>query len=457
MRRVFAGLFCGALILAGATAAEAQDVREHVLKGRGLLADAARSQRVTSTPASDDARAVVSRIISVIGIPMTNFEVRASDGIMAAVATTENEGRSRLILYNPRWMDGLRAQIATDWSSWAVLAHEVGHHVAFHMDPTFPNHEAELQADYFAGFILNKLGAPMHEVLLAMAMVANDVASDTHPAKAARVAEIRKGWEAARGDVGANVIPTALPAARKLESVSTETPREQRVALLIGNAAYSKIGTPLKNPKNDVIAVGRELRRLGFSTTIVYDATLEQTRHALTAFREEAATADWAMVYYAGTGLEIDGVNYMVPVDADQSRIDSFPTDHAGASLKYAYDAVGKARRVRLVVTDSCRVNLDSYGGKVIASVAGSPIKVVEPPVGVIVAFSTAAGEFAQDGSGDLSPYAQSFVAALREPGIELQKLFRRVGAEVRNATRGAQLPSVLGHWPADDIIVSSR
>ena len=82
---------------------------------------------------------------------MTNFEVRASPGVANAEATTENAGRDRLILYNPEWMAGLRSSIATNWSDWVVLAHEVGHHVAFNMDPTFPNHEAELQADYFAG------------------------------------------------------------------------------------------------------------------------------------------------------------------------------------------------------------------------------------------------------------------------------------------------------------------
>ena len=202
----------GVLALALTGPAKSQTMREHVLGGRAMapVGGAAATRRITSTEGSADARAVVQRIVSVIGIPMTSFEVRASPDVYNAEETTENGGRDRLILYNPAWMDGLRSSIATNWSDWVVLAHEVGHHVAFHMDPTFPNHEAELQADYFAGFILEKLGAPLPEVQLAMAMVSADAETVSHPAKAKRVAEVRKGWEAAARNVGANVIPAAM-------------------------------------------------------------------------------------------------------------------------------------------------------------------------------------------------------------------------------------------------------
>ena len=210
-------------------------------------------------------------------------------------------------------MDGLRSSIATNWSDWVVLAHEVGHHVAFHMDPTFPNHEAELQADYFAGFILEKLGAPLAEVQLAMAMVSADEETASHPAKAKRVAEVRKGWEAAARNVGANVIPAALRVLERPSPAAAPAPQEQRVALLIGNTHYKSWGVQLKNPKNDVIAVGRQLRSLGFATTVMYDGTSEQMATAIQAFRDEAAGADWALIYYAGTGIEVDGVNYMIP------------------------------------------------------------------------------------------------------------------------------------------------
>ena len=76
---------------------------------------------------------------------------------------------------------------------------------------------------------------------------------------------------------------------------------------------------------------------------------------------------------------------------------------------------------------------------------------------GVLVAYSTAAGQYAQDGAGDLSPYARALIDALREPGIEMSKVFRRVSANVEAATKGTQVPTVIGNWPAEDLYVSRK
>lgn len=75
----------------------------------------------------------------------------------------------------------------------------------------------------------------------------------------------------------------------------------------------------------------------------------------------------------------------------------------------------------------------------------------------MLVAYSTAAGQYAQDGTGELSPYARSLIEALREPGIDLSKVFRRLSATVDAETKGAQVPTVLGNWPVDDLIVSRK
>jgi Caspase domain len=453
----------GALVMALAAPAASQAVRQHVLGGRALAPVGSGSpvpRTATSTEGSADARAVVQRIVSAIGIPMTQFEVRASSDVSNAEATTENGGRDRLILYNPAWMDGLKSSIATNWSDWLVLAHEVGHHVAFHMDPTFPNHEAELQADYFAGFILEKLGAPLPEVQLAMAMVSADQETATHPAKAKRVAEVRKGWEAAARNVGANVIPAAMtvPDRSAIAPAPASAARpEQRVALLIGNTHYKSWGTPLKNPKNDVIAVGRQLRSLGFATTVIYDGTSEQISTAIAAFRDEATGSDWALIYYAGTGIEVEGANYMIPIDADDRRALTFGRENPQMRLDTAFEAVKGAKRLRLVIADACRIdpsNLPDARGQLKNA---HTFKVTEPPRGVLVAYSTAAGQYAQDGSGDLSPYALAMIAALREPGIEMPKVFRRVSAAVDAASQGTQLPTVIGNWPAEDLYVSQK
>ncbi len=444
-----------------ASPAASQATREHVLGGRALapVGGAAIPRRATSIEGSTEARAAVRHIVDAIGIPTTQFEVRASSDVANAEATTEDGGRTRLVLYNPAWMDGLRSAIATNWSDWLVLAHEVGHHVAFHMDPTFPNHEAELQADYFAGFILNKLGAPLADAQLAIAMVSADEATATHSAKAKRVGEVRKGWEAAARNVGANVIPAALtlPERAAIAPPSGAPREEQRIALLIGNTNYRSWGTPLKNPKNDVIAIGRQLRGLGFATTVIYDGTKEQIATAIQAFRDEAAGADWALVYYAGTGIEVDGINYMIPIDADDRGALTFARDHPQMRMDNAFDSVKAAKRLRLVVVDACRIDPSNLPNA--ANPRGKPqtFKVVEPPRGVLVAYSTAAGQYAQDGAGDLSPYAHALLDALREPGIDLPKVFRRVNAAVEAVTKGAQAPTVIGNWPAEDLYVSQK
>jgi hypothetical protein len=443
------------LILAGPAAGQA--TREHVL-GERAISPGNVVRKATSVEGSADAKAKVQLIISVIGIPMTSFEVRASNDVANAEATTDHDGKDRLILYNPTWMDRFKAPMASNWADWVVLAHEVGHHVAFHMDPSFPSHDAELQADYFAGFILNKLGAPLTDVQLAMAMASTDDATPSHPAKAERVAEVRKGWEAAANHVGANVIPAVMKAPEQSAiAPSTAAPVEQRVALLIGNTHYKSWGGPIKNPKNDVIAVGREFRRLGFATTVIYDGTSEQISTAIEAFRDEAADSDWALIYYAGTGIEVDGTNYMIPIDADVNKALSFTQAYPQMRLDTAFEAVKKAKRLRLVIADSCRVDpaVELQTSKTPRQVES--FKVAEPPRGVLVAYSTSAGHYAQDGAGDLSPFAQALIEALREPGIEIAKVFRRVSAHVEAASKGQQIPTVMGNWPAGDLYVSQK
>jgi DNA-binding winged helix-turn-helix (wHTH) protein len=256
-------------------------------------------------------------------------------------------------------------------------------------------------------------------------------------AKSKRVEMMPKGWEAAA--------PALL---------ATPAQPEQRVALLIGNTNYKTWGMPLKNPRNDVAAVGQQLRALGFATTIVYDGRSDQIAAAIEDFRREAEDADWAIIYYAGAGIEVDGENYMVPIDADASRAPTFTHDYPKMRLETAFESVKRAKRLRLVITDACRIDPATQNQ---AGAHRSVFKVVEPPRGVLVAYSTAAGQEAIDGPGGLSPYAAAFIAGLHEPGIEMPMVFRRISAEVEAVTKGVQAPTVLGNWPAERLYVSAK
>ncbi len=435
------------------SAVTAETLREHEIGSRAFAFHDGAARRVMSSDPSEEARNVVQRIMSAIGL-VANFQIRAAPGVANAMAIVENSGKDRFILYDPNWMEGLQETVGASWPQTSILAHEIGHHLQFHMDPDFGNHEAELQADYFSGFIVNKLGASLPEAQLAMAMISSEAPSETHPARDRRVQEIARGWKAAADNQGANLIKPS--AAAPAGPGTAAGPAEQRVALLIGNSSY-KTWPVLKNPKNDVIAVQRQLRKLGFSTTILYDGTSEQIAEAVRLFGEDAKGADWAMFYFAGSGVEVDGVNYMIPVDADKDSWETFLRDHPQMRLDYAFEAVRSAKTVRIVVADACRTDPSKHFDVTASSSKPTVFKVIEPPHGVLVAYSTSAGQSASDGVDNISPYAHALIKALGEPGIELDKVFWRVSADVVVATQGTQIPSVLGNWPAQDLYLTRR
>ena len=435
------------LLLAFVTSAAAQPVREHDVGARALAFHGQVNLKAPTYEASAEARKVVQRIMGAIGLA-ANFDIRAAPGVDYAQAVVDNGGRTRLILYNPTWMDGLSATLGDTWPKVSVLAHEIGHHLQFHMHADFANHEAELQADKFSGHILRKLGASLEQALLPMAYIGEVLETDTHPRRSLRIAAITQGWKEADAGDGANVIKAVKPAPAVAAG--------QRVALLIGNTNY-KLEAPLKNPKNDVIAIQRELRKLGFSTTTLYDGTSEQIADYVRLFQAEANGADWALFYFAGRGIEVDGINYMVPIDAN-GDLPTFTRDHPNMRLETAFESVRGAKLVRLVVADSCRVDPANPPDAFNRVEPSRVFKVIEPPRGIVVAYSTRAGLYASDGiDEDLSPYAQALIKVLREPGIELDRVFRRVNAEVFQATKGIQEPSVLGTWPAEDLHLAAK
>jgi hypothetical protein len=439
---VFRGLFACLAALTLAETASAQSVREHEVGSRAFAFHGSGPRKITSYEAGADARQIVVTIMSKVGLPM-NLDVRAAPGIRNAEALVEEVSgkQARVILYDPKWMEDLKSTLETNWSDIGILAHEIGHHLANHTDPAYADHPAELEADFFSGFILNRMGASLEQAQLPMAVIASDSASLSHPARVQRVQEIGRGWKSAAAGQSANVIKSATAAG-------------PRVALLIGNSDYRSL-EKLRNPKSDVIHVRRELNKHGFSTTVLYDGTKDQIAEAVSLFRDEAKGADWALFYFAGNGFEVNGVNYMVPVDAviDPARRQ---LDATLLRLDTVFEAVKEAKTLRLVVADACRDDPFSSAPSSLASRAHH-FKVTEPPPGIVVAYSTRSGETALDGDGVLSPYAQSLIKALQAPGIEIDKVFRRVGADVAEATQGKQRPIVMGDWPAQDLYLARK
>ncbi len=224
---------------------------------------------------------------------------------------------------------------------------------------------------------------------------------------------------------------------------------ERRVALLIGNGAYQNAGT-LANPRRDTVAIGEALRAVGFEVIQVLDADFEAFRKALSAFRDKAALADVAVLYYAGHGIEVNSQNFLIPVDAQLETIGDVRFETMPLDLLRA--ATEDARRLGLVIVDACRNNpfverLPSNS----RSMARGLAKVEPTGRDRLVAFAAREGTVALDGDGENSPYAAALIDALSAPGLEIGKLFRRVRDRVLEATGGQQEPAVYGSLSEQD------
>jgi tetratricopeptide (TPR) repeat protein len=255
-------------------------------------------------------------------------------------------------------------------------------------------------------------------------------------------AEIRQRRERAK------VALAAAPAVEKPAAVPSQPAApviltDRRVALVIGNSNYRSVPA-LRSPGRDAAAVADALRQDGFQTVMLMtDLDRDAMRDALHTFHTAAAGADWALVYFAGHGLEIGGEDHLVPIDA---RLQ----DAGGAgSETIAYTdliaAVEGARALRLVVTDAARN--DPFGA---TPGAGSPPAAAMPEqkVGLLLVFSTKAGSITVDGDSGISPFAKALVAGIRTPGLEIRRVFDAVRDDVLDATSGRQQPFVYGSLP---------
>ncbi len=222
----------------------------------------------------------------------------------------------------------------------------------------------------------------------------------------------------------------------------------RRIALIIGNSTYA--GVPaLKNPPTDARAIADTLTGLGFEkVTLKLDMDRQATWAALAEFADDAARADWAVVYYAGHGIELDGQNYLIPVDAklDSDRRVLFET----VPLDHVVEATAGARKFRLVILDACRNNPFLQTMTRVASTRsiGRGLSRVEPQGGVLVAYAAKAGEVALDGDTGNSPFVVALIEQLRQPGVEVGFLFRKVRDSVLDLTNGTQEPYTYGSLP---------
>ncbi|WBL77438.1 tetratricopeptide repeat protein [Bradyrhizobium xenonodulans] len=223
----------------------------------------------------------------------------------------------------------------------------------------------------------------------------------------------------------------------------------RRVALVVGNGAYKNVHA-LPNPPRDAKLIADVLRDVGFQTVIsVSDLTRDKFFEALQTFAAEAEKADWAVVYYAGHGFEIGGVNYLVPVDAKLAADRDAETQ--AVALEQVIAAVGAARKVRLVMLDACRDNpfAPTMQRTLSLKLVDKGFSNIEPGAGFMVVYAAKHGETAMDGDGGAdSPFATALAREIKVPKVEIRKLFDIIRDDVWSATRREQQPFTYGSPP---------
>src|SRR4051794_35356268 len=228
---------------------------------------------------------------------------------------------------------------------------------------------------------------------------------------------------------------------------------EKRVALVLGNSAYRNVA-PLANPVNDSARIASTLKEAGFDVVdFRRDLPAAETRRALRDFADRARDADIAVVYYAGHGIEVDGGNYLIPVDARLER-DTDIYDE-GLSLDRILIAIEPAKKLRLVILDACRDNPFSRTMKrtVATRAVGQGLAKVEPTSpNVLIAYSAKAGSTAADGDGTNSPFTIALAHHLTTPGLDVRKAFGFVRDDVLKTTGNRQEPFVYGSLGGEDV-----
>lgn len=227
-----------------------------------------------------------------------------------------------------------------------------------------------------------------------------------------------------------------------------------RVALILGLGAYSAIPA-LDNTRNDATDMARTLEGIGFDVTLSLDTTAQEMRRLLEDFAFRSETADLALIYFAGHGVEVQGENFMIPVDAQVTS--NLDVQRQSVSLKQMLAAVERARKMRIVILDSCRDNplgdaIDLSQSTQAATSetsettrGGGGLAPADPDRGTLVAFAARDGQVALDGRGDNSPFARALMDKMVQPGLEISLMFRQVRDMVLSETGNLQEPHTYG------------
>ena len=219
---------------------------------------------------------------------------------------------------------------------------------------------------------------------------------------------------------------------------------ERRVALVIGNSAYANF-PKIPNPRHDAEDLAKSLKELAFDVLLGLDLKRAAMEELLIDFARKARQSDTALVFYAGHGLQHNGINYLAPVDAvigDETDLRKL------VNLQDVINDLQSASRIRILIVDACRDNevIKQLAARLPATRSAAfarGLAKIDAADGTLIAFATQPNRTAADGTGRNSPFTQALLKHLPTPGLELRTLMTRVRAEVVNVTGGTQPPEV--------------
>ena len=215
---------------------------------------------------------------------------------------------------------------------------------------------------------------------------------------------------------------------------------ERRTALVIGNGDYNS--SPLNNPENDARDMADKLEDLGFDVTLKVDCTLSEMKAAIRDFGSDLLGGGVGLFYYSGHAVQVDGNNYLIPVDSNIQDEDEVEFYAVNAGLVLNKMATAK-NSLNIVILDSCRDN--PFSGNFRSTERG--LSIVAAPSETLIVYATAPGSVASDGSGRNGTFTEYFLEYMSIPGLEVGDMLRNVKREVSEETNGEQRP-----WSTDDL-----
>ncbi len=211
--------------------------------------------------------------------------------------------------------------------------------------------------------------------------------------------------------------------------------QEKRIALVIGNGAYAD--SPLRNPLNDANDMAAALKKLGFEVTSLTDSNQTTMKRAIRSFGEKLRANDGiGLFYYAGHGVQVKGINYLIPVGAAVNTEEEVEYEGIDVGLVLAQMESAK-NKLNIVILDACRNN--PFARSYRSSAKG--LASIDAPSGTLLAYSTAPGSVAADGAGRNGLYTQELLKQMQTSGLSIEDVFKRVRVTVLELSQQKQTP----------------